>query len=120
MKNRFFLITLVILTMGLFVPSNVRAEDAPEPDVQPQAQPQVRPQWLQPDPGSVENNTRTKVASARIFTTSLLGAALHHLAAGKYSTAAQVIAVVVFVVIELTPMGPRGSPGGDGHRRRSR
>ncbi len=39
MKNRFFLITLAILSIGLFVTSNVRAEDAPQPDVQPQAQP---------------------------------------------------------------------------------
>ncbi len=42
MKNRFFLITLAILSMGLFVTSNVRAEDERHrpPQVQPQAQPQ--------------------------------------------------------------------------------
>ena len=29
MKNRFFLITLAILSMGLFVTSNLRAQDGP-------------------------------------------------------------------------------------------
>ena len=37
MKNRFLLITLAILSMGLFVTSNVRAQDGPE--APPQAQP---------------------------------------------------------------------------------
>jgi hypothetical protein len=33
MKNRILLITLAILTLGLLVPANVRAEDEPEPGV---------------------------------------------------------------------------------------
>ena len=43
MKNPFFLFILAILTMGLFVTSNVRAEDDPQalPQRQPQAQPQA-------------------------------------------------------------------------------
>jgi hypothetical protein len=52
MKNRFLLITLAVLTMGLFITPNVRAEDDPEaqppapPQVQaqPQASPQAQPQ----------------------------------------------------------------------------
>ena len=49
MKNRFLLIALAILSMGLFVTSNVRAEDEPGTDLgsnpqgQPQAQPQAQP-----------------------------------------------------------------------------
>ena len=42
MKNRFFPITIAILAVGLFVTSNVRAEDGPPPDVQPQAEPQAQ------------------------------------------------------------------------------
>ncbi|MGA3323367.1 MAG: DUF6600 domain-containing protein [Terriglobia bacterium] len=38
MKNRFFAITLAILTMGLLVTSNIWAQDGPQ--AQPQAQPQ--------------------------------------------------------------------------------
>ena len=49
MKNRFLLITLAILTMGLFVTPSVRAQDDPQgpPPVQPQAPtsaPQAQPQ----------------------------------------------------------------------------
>jgi len=42
MKNRFFVITLAILTMGLFITSNLRAEEGTEP--QPEPQPEVQPQ----------------------------------------------------------------------------
>ena len=38
MKNRFFLIALAILSMGLFATSNVRAGDDLDPQAQPQAQ----------------------------------------------------------------------------------
>ncbi|HMD85219.1 MAG TPA: DUF6600 domain-containing protein [Terriglobia bacterium] len=42
MKNRFLLIALAILSMGLFVTSNFRAEDETQPDAQPEAQPQAQ------------------------------------------------------------------------------
>jgi hypothetical protein len=44
MKDRFLLITLAILAMGLFVTSNMRAQDDPQAPVPPQAQPQAQPQ----------------------------------------------------------------------------
>ena len=40
MKNRFFVITLAILSMGLFVNSNLRAAEDPDPDVPPPSQQQ--------------------------------------------------------------------------------
>ena len=46
MKNRFFAITLAILTMGLLATSNVWAQDGPE--APPQGQPQAQPQAQQP------------------------------------------------------------------------
>jgi hypothetical protein len=42
MKNRFLLITIAILSVGLLVTSNVRADDQPQPDAPPQAQPQAQ------------------------------------------------------------------------------
>ena len=44
MKNRFFLIALAILSMGLLVTPNIRAEDESQPQAPPQAQPQAQPQ----------------------------------------------------------------------------
>ncbi len=42
MKNRFFLIALAILALGLFVTANVRAQDDPQAQPQPQTQPQAQ------------------------------------------------------------------------------
>jgi len=43
MRNRFFLIAVAILSMGLFVTGNIRAQDGPQapPQAPPQAQPQA-------------------------------------------------------------------------------
>jgi hypothetical protein len=42
LKKRFLLIALAILSMGLFVRSNVRADDETQPDSQPQVPPQAQ------------------------------------------------------------------------------
>ena len=90
---------------------------------QPQAQPQVGPQWMQPNPirEASENSTRTKVASARIFTTSLLGVRrCITWPPGDIPRRPRSSPLWSSSVSSCPPMGPRGSPGGDGHRSRSR
>ena len=66
MKNRFLLITLAILTMGLFVTPSVRAQDDPQgpPPVQPQA-PTSAPRRSPIDGGAPERGQWQRFNHAR-------------------------------------------------------